>query len=121
MVLDDVRDAADLDGLWPRGRAGRVLITTPQEETISGERAEFQPHVVPVGPFSTREALSYLTGRLADDPDQRHGAIDLAIALDGDPLALAHAAAVIATTEQSCGDYQRHYADLRARLAAQQA
>lgn len=121
MVLDDVRDAADLAGLWPRGQAGRVLITTTDEETFSSERAEFHPHVVPVGPFSTRESLSYLRGRLADDPDQRHGAIDLAIALDGDPLALAHAAAVIATTEQSCGDYQRHYADKRAHLAARQA
>ncbi len=27
VVLDDLRDAADLDGLWPAGPAGRVLIT----------------------------------------------------------------------------------------------
>jgi hypothetical protein len=97
------------------------LITTPDEETVSGERCEVKSHVIPVGPFSTREALSYLRGHLADDPDQRHGAIDLAIALDGDPLALTHAAAVIVTTTWSCGDYQRHYDGKRARLAARQA
>jgi tetratricopeptide (TPR) repeat protein len=119
MVLDDVRDAADLDGLWHRGRAGRVLITTRDEQAVSGEHGELAAQVIPVGPFTTREALSYLMDRLADDPDQRHGAIDLAIALGGDPLALAQASAVIATTTQSCADYQRHYGDLRARLTRQ--
>ena len=27
VVLDDLRDAADLDGLWPAGPAGRLLVT----------------------------------------------------------------------------------------------
>jgi tetratricopeptide (TPR) repeat protein len=119
MVLDDVRDAADLDGLWPRGRAGMVLVTTRDEQSVPDGQGEFQAHVVRVGPFTTREALNYLRGRLAHDPDQRHGAIDLVLALEGDPLALAHASAVIATTAHSCADYQRHYGDLCARLASQ--
>jgi tetratricopeptide (TPR) repeat protein len=121
VVLDDVHDAADLAGLWPCGPAGRVVITSPDEQAVSGEKSEFQPQVCPVGPFSTREALNYLMGRLADDPDQRHGAIDLAATLDGDPVALTHASAVIATTTQSCADYQRHYAHKRTRMAARQA
>jgi tetratricopeptide (TPR) repeat protein len=121
VVLDDVRDAADLAGLWPCGPAGRVVITSPDEQAVCGERSELQPQVCPVGPFSTREALNYLMGRLADDPDQRHGAIDLAATLDGDPVALTHASAVIATATQSCADYQRHYAHKRARLGARQA
>jgi hypothetical protein len=65
VVLDDLRDAADLSGLWPRGPAGTVLITTPDQDTVSGEP---QARVVPVGTFSPREALSYLTGRLAGWP-----------------------------------------------------
>lgn len=119
IVLDDVRDGADLDGLWPRGPAGTVLITTTDEQAIAREHGEFQARVIPVGPFSTREALSYLMERLADDPDQRHGAIDLALALGGDPLALHQASSVIVSTIWSCADYQRHYGDLRARMARQ--
>jgi tetratricopeptide (TPR) repeat protein len=119
IVLDDLQDAADLDRLWPRGPAGRIVITTPDEQTVSGECGGLAVQVVGVGPLSTREALSYLMDRLADDPDQRHGAIDLALALDGDPLALTHASAVITTAIWDCAHYQRHYTDLRARLAEQ--
>jgi Tetratricopeptide repeat len=119
MVLDDVRDPADLDGLWPRGPAGTVVITARDEQTAYGADGDFNAEVIPVGPFTTREALSYLMERLADDPDQRHGAIDLALALDGDPLALAQASAVIATSAQSCADYQRRYGELQARLTTQ--
>jgi tetratricopeptide (TPR) repeat protein len=57
---------------------------------------------------------------LADDPDQRHGAIDLAMALGGDPCALTHASAVIATTTQTCHHYQRRYTDKLASLTARQ-
>jgi hypothetical protein len=46
-----------------------------------------------------------MVSRLRDDPDQRHGLLDLAITLGGDPCALAHAA-VITTTTQTCRDYQ---------------
>jgi tetratricopeptide (TPR) repeat protein len=116
VILDDLRDAADLDGLWPRGHAGRALITTRDPQAIAGQPGGLAVRVVPVGPFTTREAISYLRNRLAADPGQRHGAIDLALALDGDPLALAYASAVIATTTQSCADYQHHYTQLRARV-----
>ena len=114
VVLDDLRDAADLDGLWPQGPAGRVLITAPGEETVSGEpRAQ----VLPVGAFSTREALSYLMGRLTADPDQRHGAIDLTSELGGEPSALAQASAVTATSRLSCHDYRDYFTKRQAHLA----
>src|ERR1700738_4262523 len=30
VVLDDLQDTTDLDGLWPEGSAGRVLVTSTQ-------------------------------------------------------------------------------------------
>jgi hypothetical protein len=75
VVLDDLRDAADLDGLRPAGPAGRVLIITADAAAVSGEPGLL---VLAVPAFSMREALNYLAGRLTTDPDQRSGAIDLA-------------------------------------------
>lgn len=118
VVLDDLRDPTDLDGLWPTGPNGMAVITAREEEAVAGQS---RVQVVPVGAFSTREALNYLMTRLASDPDQRHGAIDLAITLEGDPCALTHASAVLATTTQTCRDYQHHYTDKCARLAARRA
>ena len=75
VVLDDLRDAADLDGLWPAGPAGRVLITAADAAAVPGEHGVL---VCAVPAFSMREAMNYLSGRLTTDPDQRSGAIDLA-------------------------------------------
>jgi tetratricopeptide (TPR) repeat protein len=114
VVLDDLRDAADLDELWPAGPAGRVLITTPDPGTVSaGHRAL----ALPIQVFSTREALSYLMGRLTADPDQRIGAIDLVADLGCEPLALTQASAVIASSGLSCRDYRGHFAQRQAQLA----
>jgi tetratricopeptide (TPR) repeat protein len=114
VVLDDLRDAADLDGLWPHGPAGQVLITTADKQAVA--RAP-QAQILPVGALSTREALNYLRGRLTVDPDQRHGAIDLAAELGGDPGALTQASAVLATSRLTCRDYKHHFAQRRERLA----
>jgi hypothetical protein len=121
VVLDDLRDRAVLDGLWPGGPAGMVLITAADGDTLADQPAGLRAQVFAIGAFSTREALNYLMGRLINDPDQRHGATDLALGLDCDPCALAHASAVIATTTNSCRDYQDRYAGMRARLTARQA
>ncbi len=118
MVLDDLRDAASLDGIWPSGPAGRVLITAPDQRPVCGPDGQPRALVVPVGGFSPREALTYLMTRLSACPDQRHGAIDLAIAAGGHPLALAQASAVITTTSWSCRDYLARYAAARDTLAA---
>jgi tetratricopeptide (TPR) repeat protein len=113
LVLDDLRDAADLDGLWPQGTAGGVLITTAGSETVANMR---QPLVVPMGAFSTHEALGYLMGRLTADPDQRLGAIDLVDDLGCEPMALAQASAVIASSDLSCRQYQEIFARRRRQL-----
>jgi tetratricopeptide (TPR) repeat protein len=115
VVFDDLSDAAYLDGLWPDGPAGMVLVTTADEASVPGP-----PHaVIPVGLFSTREALSYLMGRLTADPDQRLGGIDLIEKLGCDPLALAQATAVIGSSSQSCRDYQDQFVARREQITGQ--
>jgi tetratricopeptide (TPR) repeat protein len=114
LVLDDLSDPADLDGLWPSGPAGRVLITTANSGALPRGH---QALVLPVGVFSSREALSYLMGRLNVDPDQRIGAIDLVEDLGCEPLALAQASAVIATSALSCRDYRDYFAHRREQMA----
>jgi tetratricopeptide (TPR) repeat protein len=113
VVLDDLQDPADLDGLWPEGPAGRVLITGTQSSVAAGRRGIA---VVPVGFFSVREALNCLTERLSVNPAQRQGAIDLIEALGREPLALAHAASVVANSTLACRDYRDYFARRRQQI-----
>jgi tetratricopeptide (TPR) repeat protein len=114
VVLDDLSDVANLDGLWPAGAAGRVLVTTANPAAFSAEQGAL---VQPVGVFSPREAMSYLMGRLTADPDQRMGAIDLVHDLGCEPMALAQASAVIASSALSCRDYLDYFVRRRDELA----
>lgn len=114
VVLDDLDNPADLDGLWPDGPTGRILVTTANSAAVPGDD---RVHAVAVRGFSTREALSYLMGRLTADPDQRIGAIDLVADLDCEPFALAQASAVIASSGLSCRDYRDYFAQRRGQLA----
>ncbi len=114
VVLDELCDAADLAGLWPEGPAGRVLITSANPAAFPGEQRAL---IHPVGVFSPREAQGYLTGRLIAHPDQLPGAADLAADLDYQPLALAQASAVIASSALSCRDYRDLFARRRKLLA----
>jgi tetratricopeptide (TPR) repeat protein len=114
VVLDDLTAAAAGERLRPAGPAGRVLITTADAATAAGYRA----HLVPVGPFSRREALNYLIGCLTADLDQRQGAIDLVGELGSEPLALAMASAVIASSELTCHDYREHFVRRREQVIA---
>ncbi len=112
VVFDDLVGTVTLDGLWPAGPAGRVLVTSADAPAVpAGTR------VVGVGPFSPREAISYLSDRLSADTDKRHGAIELAQDLDFDPLALAQASAVIANSPVTCRDYRAQYMRRREQLA----
>jgi hypothetical protein len=114
VVLDDLSSSADLEGLRPEGPAGRVLITTRNATTIPADQRAL---VLQIGAFSPREALSYLMGRLTADPDQRLGAIDLVQDLGYDPLALAQASAVIASSVLSCRDYRDYFTRRREHMA----
>ncbi len=106
VVLDDVPDSADLEGLWPEGPTGRVLITSSHSLVASGRRGT---QVIPVGFFSVREALNCLTERLSANPTQRQGAIDLIEALGREPLALAQASQVVANSTLACRDYRDYF------------
>jgi tetratricopeptide (TPR) repeat protein len=105
LIIDDLTQVSDLDGLWPAGQAGQVVITTRLPGKALGPVAR-DPRVVPVGAFSRREALEYLNTRLNAYPDQRIEALDLAEDLNGLPLALAQAAAVMVAREQDCREYR---------------
>jgi len=113
VVLDDLRDAADLDGLWPSGPTGRLLITAASPAAVPSEHGVL---ALPVPAFSTREAMGYLSGRLGTDPDQRSGAIDLVGDLGCEPVALAQASAVIASSGMSCRDYRQHFTQRQKQL-----
>ena len=113
VVLDDLRDTADLRGLWPAGLAGRLLITTADPAVIS---AEHRTLALPVPAFSTREAMNYLSGRISTDPDQRSGAINLVGDLGCEPLALAQASAVIVSSGMSCRDYRQYFTQRQKQL-----
>jgi tetratricopeptide (TPR) repeat protein len=113
VVLDDLTDPANLDGLWPVGPAGRVLVTSAEPAAVPSAM-----RVVPVGAFSLREAISYLSERVSADPDKRHGAIELAQDLDLQPVALAQASAVIANSPMSCREYRTQFMRRREQLAS---
>ena len=112
IVLDDLTEEADLDGLCPAGPAGRTLVTCADAAAVPrGMR------VMPIGPFNSREALSYLTERLSANRGQRLGAIDLVTAMGVEPAALAQASAVIASSAMSCQSYQDYFVRWRDYLA----
>jgi len=113
VVLDDLPSVEELDGLWPEGPAGRLLITSAQSTVAASRR---RTRIFPVGFFSVREALGCLTARLSVNPAQRQGAIDLIEALGREPLALAQAAAVIANSALACRDYRDYFVRRRQQI-----
>jgi tetratricopeptide (TPR) repeat protein len=115
VVLDDLPESEDLDGLWPEGSAGRVLVTSSHSAVAAGRRGT---QVIPVGFFSVREALNCLTERLSVNPAQRQGAIDLIEALGREPLALAQASAVVANSTLACRDYRDYFARRRQQIGS---
>ncbi|MGH3186136.1 MAG: tetratricopeptide repeat protein [Streptosporangiaceae bacterium] len=116
LILDDLCDPADLDGLWPAGPAGQVVVTTrlPPAALFSAARGL---RIVPVGGFSRRGALEYLSWRLTDHPDQRIEALDLGEDLDDLPLGLAQAGAVMNVTGTSCREYRVKLGERRKHMA----
>jgi len=121
LVLDDLADLADLDGMWPAGPHGQVVITTrlPAAAFSGGAHAAASGvRVAPVGGFSRREALSYLSSRLADYADQRIEVLDLAEDLDGLPIGLAQATAVMNANLLSCQEYRAQFGERRTYMSS---
>jgi tetratricopeptide (TPR) repeat protein len=106
VVLDDLGDGALPPELLPTSRTGQLLVTATDRQVVKGID---QLLVLEVGPFSRREAMSYLVARLSADPDQRRGAMDLIEDLGGEPLALAQATAVIASSRVTCDGYRENF------------
>jgi tetratricopeptide (TPR) repeat protein len=115
LVIDDLAVLADLEDLWPGGASGRVLITTRLPATSFESR---DVRVVPISGLSRREALSYLSSRLTDHPDQRIEALDLGEDLDGLPLGLAQATAVMNARKQGCREYRVQLTERRRHMSA---
>jgi tetratricopeptide (TPR) repeat protein len=111
VVLDDLANPADLEGLWPTGPAGRVLVTCTDAAAIPRGM-----QVLPVGLFNSREALSHLMERLSANPGQRFGAIDLVSEMGLEPAALTQASAVIASSPISCHNYREYFVRRRSQL-----
>ncbi len=109
VVLDGVTSPVDLDGLWPQGPTGQVVVTS---RLRAEELADPGPRATAYGVlgFSRREAVGYLNTRLVSFPDQRIEALDLAADIGGLPLAIAQAAAVIIVAEGTCREYRAEYA-----------
>jgi tetratricopeptide (TPR) repeat protein len=114
LILDDLVSLADLENLWPAGPAGQVVITT----ALSAPVFPAGPRIAPVGGFSRREVLAYLSARLTDFPDQRAEALDLGADLDGLPLGLAQAAAVMTLNRLSCREYRGRLGERREHMSA---
>jgi tetratricopeptide (TPR) repeat protein len=112
VVLDDLANPVDLEGLWPTGPAGRVLVTCADVTAIPRGM-----HALPVGLFNSREALNHLMERLSANPAQRLGAIDLAGVMSLEPAALTQASAAIASSSMSCHDYREYFIYRRRQLA----
>lgn len=117
IVLDDVTDPADLRDLWPPGSGhGRTLVTTRRRDAaLAGDGR----HLVQVGLFSMREALTYLTTSLA--AHGRTEPADQLTALVCDlghlPLALAQAAAYLVDSGDTAATYRELLADRTTALA----
>jgi tetratricopeptide (TPR) repeat protein len=110
VILDGVASPVDVDGLWPRGPAGQVVVTSRlRESELAWSGADVTARAI--AGFSRREALAYLNARLTAFPDQRIEALDLAEDLGGLPIALAQAAAVVTVAESTCRDYRDAYAE----------
>jgi tetratricopeptide (TPR) repeat protein len=98
-----VGDPRSRGGGPPGGPRARGLPPPPRPDIAMGWRGT---EVIPVGLFSVREALNCLTERLSGNPVQRLGAIDLVETLGCEPLALAQASSVVASSTLDCLTYR---------------
>ncbi|MFF3014532.1 tetratricopeptide repeat protein [Streptomyces sp. NPDC057939] len=111
VILDDLRDPADLRGLWPPvSPCGRTLVTTRRRDaalTGTGRR------LVPVGLFTPAEAVAHLSDVLAshDRTEPLAQLTALAEDLGRLPLALSQAAAYLVDTDLDCAAYRALLSD----------
>ncbi|MEU5200388.1 tetratricopeptide repeat protein [Streptomyces scabiei] len=116
IVLDDVADPADLNGLWPPDSPyGRTLITTRRRDAALSREGSL---TIEVGLFTQDEALTYLATSLAGRDESADQLTALAADLGFLPLALAQAAAYLIDTGETITDYRDLLADRATTLAS---
>ncbi|WP_328498894.1 FxSxx-COOH system tetratricopeptide repeat protein [Streptomyces sp. NBC_00414] len=106
VVLDDVADPADLNGLWPpESPHGRVLVTTRRRDAALTDHKRC---LINVGLFTPTESVAYLTTRLsAHGRDHPPGQLlKLASDLGHLPLALSQAVAYLIDADLDCEQYR---------------
>jgi hypothetical protein len=126
VVLDDVQDPADLVTLWPKGGAGRVLVTTRRRDRALLDRSGA---AIDVGVFTPQESAAYLAQRLGtrarvagrgaaglDNAALSADVAGLAEHLGHLPLALDSAATLIADQGWTCAEYRHRFAAAGASL-----
>lgn len=104
IVLDDLTDPEDLQGLWPPlTPTGRTIVTTRRRDhaLLAGRT------LIDVDLFTPDQAVTYLRGKLGDQPYRLDEATALAEDLGHLPLALAQAAAYIVDQDLTCAGYRR--------------
>ncbi|MFE5515888.1 tetratricopeptide repeat protein [Streptomyces sp. NPDC056529] len=115
IVLDDVADPTDLNGLWPPDSPhGRTLVTTRRRDAALAGHGR---RTIEVGLFTAAEALTYLTTSLTGRGESADELTALADDLGHLPLALAQAAAYLIDTGDTVADYRRLLADRTTTLA----
>lgn len=104
IVFDDLDDPADLQGLWPDGPRGRVLVTTRRTDVALSTHGRRR---IDIGMFSPDQAHAYLADKLNSSatPGRMDQAAALAEALHHLPLALAQAAVFMLDRDETCGGY----------------
>lgn len=114
VVLDDVANPADLQGLWPAGRGGSTIVTTRRRDAALTRRRQR----IDVGLFSPEQARRYIREKLdVDDGSPRLQDVDLlAEDLQFLPLALAQATAFMLDRNETCTGYRKRFTDRRRML-----
>ncbi|WNV84978.1 FxSxx-COOH system tetratricopeptide repeat protein [Umezawaea sp. Da 62-37] len=105
VVLDDLQDPRDLDGLWPPdSRFGRVVVTTRRRDSAIRSRDR---RVVEVGVFTPEQSRSCLVDRLS--AEQLVGVDEIGELVGHLPLAVGQAAAYMADRGLTCEQYSRRW------------
>ncbi len=108
LVLDDLQNPVDLQGLWPpHADAGNVVVTTRRRDAaLKG----FRRRLIDIDLFTSTESHTYLSSKLADHPYLADDVDGLANDLGHLPLALAQAAAYLLDRQIPCAEYRRRLA-----------
>ena len=88
------------------------------QQAASYRRGQARTQVIPVGFFSVREALKCLTEWFNTNPVQRLGAGCLVETLGREPLALAQASSVVASSALDCLGYRDLFVRRRQQICA---